>query len=51
MDEDLDFQLQLSEEDEEELGGLADTLFEAPIPDDETVRLFSLMIIYQTYVL
>ena len=40
MDEDLDFQLQLSEEDEEELGGLADTLFEAPIPDDETVRFF-----------
>ena len=47
MDEDLDFQLQLSEEDEEELGGLADTLFEAPIPDDETVRFFfSILMIY-----
>ena len=41
MDEDLDFQLQLSEEDEEELEGLADSLFEAPLPapdDDRTVR-------------
>ena len=48
MDEDLDFQLQLSEEDEEELEGLADSLFEAPIPapdDDRTVR----PLFYQIY--
>jgi hypothetical protein len=44
MDEDLDFQLQLSEEDEEELGGLADSFFEAPLPAPDDVRLF-----YQIY--